>query len=66
MPSGEVGGDLVDFVEMEGRWIGYVVDVAVAGSPVMASSQYFEEVMSRVRRFGPQEDDQTLLTVKCL
>lgn len=30
-PSGEVGGDLVDFVVIEGRWIGYVVDVSGHG-----------------------------------
>lgn len=31
VPSGEVGGDLVDFVEMNGKWIGYVADVSGHG-----------------------------------
>ena len=30
-PSGEVGGDLVDVVEHEGRWTAYVVDVSGHG-----------------------------------
>jgi len=30
-PSGEVGGDLIDVVESEGRWIGYVADVSGHG-----------------------------------
>ena len=31
MPSGEVGGDLVDLVEADGRWIGYIADVSGHG-----------------------------------
>ena len=31
VPSGEVGGDLVDVVEHEGRWTAYVVDVSGHG-----------------------------------
>ena len=31
VPSGEVGGDLVDLVEYEGRWTAYVVDVSGHG-----------------------------------
>jgi serine phosphatase RsbU (regulator of sigma subunit) len=31
LPSGEVGGDLVDVVESNGRWIGYVADVSGHG-----------------------------------
>jgi serine phosphatase RsbU (regulator of sigma subunit) len=31
LPSGEVGGDLVDVVEREGRWTAYVVDVSGHG-----------------------------------
>lgn len=31
IPSGEVGGDLIDLVESEGRWIGYVADVSGHG-----------------------------------
>jgi serine phosphatase RsbU (regulator of sigma subunit) len=30
-PSGEVGGDLIDLVESEGRWFGYVADVSGHG-----------------------------------
>jgi serine phosphatase RsbU (regulator of sigma subunit) len=31
LPSGEVGGDLVDLVHIDGRWIGYVADVSGHG-----------------------------------
>jgi stage II sporulation SpoE-like protein len=31
LPSGEVGGDLVDLVEIDGRWIGYLADVSGHG-----------------------------------
>lgn len=31
VPSGEVGGDLVDFVEADDKWIGYVADVSGHG-----------------------------------
>jgi serine phosphatase RsbU (regulator of sigma subunit) len=31
LPSGEVGGDLVDLVHVDGRWIGYVADVSGHG-----------------------------------
>lgn len=31
VPSGEVGGDLVDFVEVNEKWIGYVADVSGHG-----------------------------------
>ena len=31
LPSGEVGGDLVDLVEVDGRWIGYLADVSGHG-----------------------------------
>jgi serine phosphatase RsbU (regulator of sigma subunit) len=31
IPSGEVGGDLIDLVESDGRWIGYVADVSGHG-----------------------------------
>ena len=31
VPSGEVGGDLVDLVDLDGRWIGYVADVSGHG-----------------------------------
>ena len=31
LPSGEVGGDLVDLVEVDGRWIGYIADVSGHG-----------------------------------
>jgi hypothetical protein len=31
LPSGEVGGDLVDLVEADGRWIGYIADVSGHG-----------------------------------
>jgi len=31
VPSGDVGGDLVDLVESDGRWIGYVADVSGHG-----------------------------------
>jgi hypothetical protein len=31
LPSGEVGGDLVDLVETDGRWIGYIADVSGHG-----------------------------------
>jgi hypothetical protein len=31
LPSGEVGGDLVDLVEVEGRWLGYLADVSGHG-----------------------------------
>ena len=31
VPSGDVGGDLVDLVEVDGRWIGYVADVSGHG-----------------------------------
>jgi hypothetical protein len=31
LPSGEVGGDLVDLVEIDGRWIGYIADVSGHG-----------------------------------
>ncbi|MEE8584288.1 MAG: PP2C family protein-serine/threonine phosphatase [Acidobacteriota bacterium] len=58
---------LTEIFDPQGRELGLEgIKMAVAGSPVMASRQFFEEIMSRVRRFGPQEDDQTLLTVKCL
>jgi sigma-B regulation protein RsbU (phosphoserine phosphatase) len=33
VPSGEVGGDLVDLVERPGGWIGYVADVSGHGVP---------------------------------
>jgi serine phosphatase RsbU (regulator of sigma subunit) len=33
MPSGDVGGDLVDLVERPGGWIGYVADVSGHGVP---------------------------------
>jgi serine phosphatase RsbU (regulator of sigma subunit) len=39
VPSGEVGGDLVDVVAIEGDWLGYVADVSghgVASGVVMA------------------------------
>src|SRR4029077_168918 len=31
LPSGEVGGDLVDLVEVDQRWIGYIADVSGHG-----------------------------------
>src|SRR5262245_14858352 len=31
VPSGDVGGDLIDLVETDGRWIGYVADVSGHG-----------------------------------
>jgi phosphoserine phosphatase RsbU/P len=31
IPSGDVGGDLVDLVEWDGQWIGYVADVSGHG-----------------------------------
>jgi serine phosphatase RsbU (regulator of sigma subunit) len=31
LPSGEVGGDLVDLVEVDGRWVGYIADVSGHG-----------------------------------
>ena len=31
VPSGDVGGDLVDLVDVDGRWIGYVADVSGHG-----------------------------------
>ena len=31
IPSGEVGGDLIDLVESNGHWIGYVADVSGHG-----------------------------------
>jgi hypothetical protein len=31
LPSGEVGGDLVDLVVVDGRWIGYIADVSGHG-----------------------------------
>ncbi|HMB80015.1 MAG TPA: PP2C family protein-serine/threonine phosphatase, partial [Vicinamibacterales bacterium] len=31
IPSGEVGGDLVDLVQVDGRWIGYIADVSGHG-----------------------------------
>jgi hypothetical protein len=31
LPSGEVGGDLIDLVATDGRWIGYIADVSGHG-----------------------------------
>jgi serine phosphatase RsbU (regulator of sigma subunit) len=33
VPSGQVGGDLVDLVEVDGRWMAYVADVSGHGVP---------------------------------
>jgi hypothetical protein len=46
VPSGEVGGDLVDLVELDGRWIGYVADVAGHG---VASGVFMGMVKSAAR-----------------
>lgn len=56
-PSGQVGGDLVDLVETDGKWIGYVADVSGHGVPAGAlMSMTKSAVRMRVACAGQNAD----------
>jgi hypothetical protein len=54
VPSGEMGGDLVDVVESRSRWIAYVADVCGHGVP---AGMIMAMVKSAARMGAANEDD---------
>lgn len=81
LASGDVGGDLVDLVEHEGHWIGYVADVAGHGvGPGVVMSMFKSALRMRMRASGsigelladvqavlmPLKPSATFVTVACV
>jgi hypothetical protein len=62
LPSGEVGGDLVDVVESNGRWIGYVADVSGHGVGAGLLMGMFKSA-ARTQLLTSQSLDQLLNTL---
>jgi sigma-B regulation protein RsbU (phosphoserine phosphatase) len=81
LPSGDVGGDLVDLVETGGRWLGYVADVSGHGVGPGVVMGMFKSAL-RMRALGggsvgallgdvhrvlmPLKQPQTFVTVACV
>ena len=81
LPSGDVGGDLVDLVEHDGSWLGYVADVSGHGvGSGVVMGMFKSALRMRVRLGGPVasvlddvhavlmplKQSQTFVTVVCV
>lgn len=67
LPSGEVGGDLIDVVADSRGWTALLADVSgygVGAGVLMA--QIEKRLLAAVRAHGPQIDDRTVLLVRRL
>jgi sigma-B regulation protein RsbU (phosphoserine phosphatase) len=54
LASGDVGGDLVDVVEQDGAWMGYIADVSGHGvGPGVVLGMFKSALRMRVRTGGP-------------
>jgi sigma-B regulation protein RsbU (phosphoserine phosphatase) len=80
-PSGDVGGDLVDLVEQDGSWLGYVADVSGHGvGPGVVMGMFKSALRMRARAGGsigtlldevhavlmPLKQSNTFVTVACM
>jgi len=81
LASGDVGGDLVDVVEQDGRWLGYVADVSGHGvGPGVVMGMFKSALRMRIRTGGsigallddvhavlmPLKRSNTFVTVACV
>jgi phosphoserine phosphatase RsbU/P len=81
LPSGDVGGDLVDLVERDGSWLGYIADVSGHGvGPGVVMGMFKSALRMRVRGGGtaaamlddihavlmPLKQSNTFVTVACV